>query len=132
MRTYIIIPAILTITMIASLPSFGQSDDPQNMKVEATREPFYPAGDQELTNKIYYAMKYSEQARENKVNTNIMVSFFVETDSTISNIVIMNDPGHGIGDSLKVLLQKEKFVPALMNGTPYRTQMMVNLPVRAR
>lgn len=131
MKTFIVIACIFLVNFV-SLGQSAEQHDPQNMKVETTREPYYPEGDQVLTNKIYYGMKYSEEARTNKIEANIMVSFFVETDSSVSNINIMNDPGYGVGDSVKVLLGKEKFIPALMNGTPYKTQMMVNLPVRAR
>lgn len=110
----------------------GQTEKPsQNFKVETTREAQYPGGETELYRDIYRNLNYTQEAKAKKVETTVMVSLFVEPDSSVSNIKILNDPGFGTGDSLKVYLNNTRFVPALMNGTPYRTQLMLNIPLRA-
>lgn len=126
---------ILTILigLIFNILSFAQtsSTDSQNFKVETSREATYPGGETELYKDIYINLKYSDAAIENKLETTVMLSLFVEQDSSITKISILNDPGFGAGDSLKTFLSNTKFVPALMNGKPFRTQVMLNVPLRA-
>lgn len=123
---------ILAIILFSTTVSLAQqSKDAQNMKIETTREAQYPGGEEKLYTDVYYNLKYSDEAKKNNVESMVMVSLFVGADSTVSNLKILNDPGYGCGESLKAFLQSKKFVPALMNGTPFRTQIMLNVPIRA-
>lgn len=123
---------LFTFLIVVSGMVKGQTEiSTQNFKVETTREAQYPGGESELYRDIYINLNYSEEAKAQKVETTVMVSLFVEADSSVSNIKVLNDPGFGTGDSLKVYLNNTRFIPALMNGTPYRTQLMLNIPLRA-
>lgn len=125
---YFLLSLFLTMSGLA----FSQSESPsQNFKVETTRDAQYPGGEAELYRDIYKNLNYSDEAKTHKVETTVMVSLFVEADSSVSSIKILNDPGFGTGDSLKAYLNNTRFIPALMNGTPYRTQLMLNIPLRA-
>jgi hypothetical protein len=120
------------LAMSFNLISYAQStNSSQNFKVETNQEAGYPGGETELYKDIYIKLKYSEVAIEQKIETTVMLSLFVETDSTVSRVSILNDPGFGVADSLTSYLSNTKFVPALMNGKPFRTQIMLNIPVRA-
>lgn len=112
-----------------SFAVYGQ--DTQNMKVEMTRDASYPEGDQALATYLFYNVKYSEEAKANKVEGDMMVSFFVEADSSLSNIKILTDLGYGCGESVKALLEKIKYTPALVNGTPMRSKVIITVPLRA-
>lgn len=115
-----------------SLSAFAQTENPgQNQTVEMTREAYYPEGDQALATYLFYNVKYSEEAKANKAEGEMMVSFFVEADSTVSNIKIIRDLGYGLGDSVKALLGKVKYVPALVNGVPFRSKVIITVPLRA-
>lgn len=123
---------LTTVFLLAGLIAYGQDyTDPQNIKIETTRDAQYPGGEDKLYQDIYYNLKYSEEAKSQKIETTVMTSFFVEADSTVTGIRVINDPGAGCGDSLKVFLGKSKFHPALLNGTPFKSQLMLNIPLRA-
>jgi len=115
-----------------NLISYAQSTNgSQNFKVETSQEAAYPGGETELYKNIYVKLKYTEAAIDQKLETTVMLSLFVETDSTVSRVSVLNDPGFGVADSLVSFLSNTRFVPALMNGKPFRTQVMLNVPVRA-
>jgi protein TonB len=112
--------------------SFSQTEgDGKNMKVEMNQEAHYPQGDKALYDYLFKKVKYSEEAKTNKVSGEVMVSFWVEADSSLTKINIISDPGCGCGESLKELLSKLKFAPALVNGVPMRSKVILNVPVRA-
>lgn len=125
MKTFIVLLLILF-----SFASNAQDNSGQNMKVETT-DAHYPEGDQALTNYLFYNMKFSEEAKANKVQGDMMVSFFVEADSSLTNIKVITDLGYGCSDNMKALLEKVKYAPALVNGTPMRSKVIITVPVRA-
>ena len=103
----------------------------QNMKVETTREAEYPKGDQALFEYLFQHIKYTEEAKKNKAEGEVTVSFLVEADSTLSNIRIIKDVGYGCGEAVKEALVKVKYSPAMVNGTIMKSKMLLNVPVRA-
>lgn len=121
---------IVLLLITISFGAYSQGDS-QNMKVEMTREAYYPEGDQALATYLFYNVKYSAEAKAKKVEGDMMVSFFVEADSSVSNIKILTDLGYGLGDSVKEILGKVKYVPALINGTPMRSKVIITVPLRA-
>lgn len=121
---------VLFICLSSGLAANAQTEN-QNMKVEQTREAYYPEGEDALVNHIFYGIKYSPASKEAKAQGPVMAIFFVNTDSTLSNIRIVKDPGFGIGDSVKEVLEMVKYVPAMENSTPVRSQVMITVPTRA-
>ncbi|NDI97873.1 hypothetical protein GWA97_02165 [Flavobacterium sp. LaA7.5] len=63
------------------------------------------------------------------ITARIYVSFIVEKDGSMSNIKILRDPGHGLGDeALRVLkTMDKKWIPGEMDGKPVRASY--NLPI---
>lgn len=59
----------------------------------------------------------------------VYVSFVIERDGSITDIMVKNDPGYGIGkEAVRVLKSlKTKWVPGVLNGKPVRTAY--NLPI---
>jgi len=112
--------------------SYAQTEeDTKNMKVEMNREAHYVDGDQALYTFLFHNIKYTEEAKLNKIEGEAMVSFWVEADSSLSKINIISDAGCGCSESLKELLSKLKYIPALVNGVPMRSKVILNVPVRA-
>jgi protein TonB len=109
--------------------SFAQ--DTQNMSVKQTREAQYYKGDAAVDQYFFDNIQYSDEAKHAKVDTEVMLSFMVEKDSTISAIKVIRDPGFGIGERLKVLLSRMKYIPAMENGVIMRSKVILNVPVRA-
>jgi hypothetical protein len=103
----------------------------QNMTVKQTREAQYALGDAAVDQYFFDNLHYSDEAKHAKVDTEVMLSFMVEKDSTISTIKVIRDPGFGIGDRLKELLSRMKYIPAMENGVMMRSKVILNVPVRA-
>jgi hypothetical protein len=109
--------------------SFAQSTI--NMVVKQTREAQYVQGDAAVDQYFFDNLHYSDEAKHAKVDTEVMLSFMVEVDSTVSTVKVIRDPGFGVGESLKELALKMKYIPALENGVPMRSKVLLNIPVRA-
>ena len=114
------------------LPGFAQEyDDKQNIEVKVTQDAHYPDGDSKLYQYIFSNVNYSEEAKANKIEGNVMVSFNVETDSTVSNVVVIAGVGHGVDEEVKRLLKGLRFAPAIQNGEATKMNLMMTFPVRA-
>lgn len=105
--------------------------DKQNIKVVVEQDAHYPKGEMALYQYIFKNIKYSEEAKTNKAEGEVMASFFVESDSTIKSVNVLKGMGYGIDEEVKRLLMEMKFAPAIQNGEPIRMNLMMNFPVRA-
>lgn len=71
---------------------------------------------------------YPQAAIDAGVKGQIVISFIVEKDGTLSSFNIVNDLGHGTGAALiETLREAQKWKPGLHNGKPAR--VMFNLPM---
>ncbi len=56
----------------------------------------------------------------------VMIQFVVDTDGSISEIKVLNDPGYGLGEeAIRVIKKSKKWQPAIQDGQPakaYRKQ----------
>lgn len=128
MKTQLLILSLLFISSI----SFSQDyNDKQNMEVIMQQDAFYPEGEMALYKYIFKNIKYSDEAKENDVEGEVMASFNIEVDSSVTNIVIIKGVGYGIDEEVKSVLKKLKFSPAIQNGEKTKMNLMFNFPVRA-
>lgn len=104
------------------------SSSHRNFSVQTTQA-HYPGGNQELYTFFFEQMEYPEEAREKKIQGDVYLSFYVEADSSVTNVQVLSDPG-GLGDEAKRLIQMVKFAPALRNGRAVRQNMMLSVPFR--
>jgi hypothetical protein len=120
---------LITFFFLGFNVSFAQSTI--NMTVKQTREAQYIKGDAAVDQYFFDNLHYSDEAKHAKVDTEVMLSFMVERDSTITAIKVIRDPGFGVGDKLKELLLAMKYIPAMENGVIMRSKVILNVPVRA-
>jgi TonB family protein len=104
--------------------------DKQNIQV-TTQDAFYPKGDQALYNYIMYNVKYPEESIKKYVEGTVSMSFDVMPDSAVANVKVISDPGYGVGDAVKKMVETLKFAPAIMMGTRVKTNLMMDFPVKA-
>ncbi len=104
--------------------------DPQNMDVDYNRDAEYPGGINKFIGDLWAAMEYSQQAIDERADGEIMVSFDVETDSTVTGISIISGMDYGINEEFERVLKTMKFAPALAEGNPVKMNVMLNVPVR--
>ncbi len=102
----------------------------RNFAVVTTKDASYPGGNTALYTDLFHRMKYPKEALEQKISGDIMMSFYVEPDSTTSDVEAMKDLGGGTKAEAIRLIKETKFAPAIQNGKPVRQQMV--LPVLFR
>ncbi|MDD2386251.1 MAG: energy transducer TonB [Bacteroidales bacterium] len=122
---------ILLCVLATVLTSFAQDySDPQNMDVEYNRDADYPGGVNKFITDLWDQMEYTQDAIDALIDGEIMVSFDVKPDSTISGVSIISGLGHGIDEEFTRILLSMKFKPALVEGTPIKMNMMLSVPIR--
>lgn len=122
---------ILITSIIALTASAQEYNDKQNMEVVMQQDAYYPAGEMALYKYIFMNVKYSDEAKDNDVEGDVMTSFSVGIDSTVSNIIIIKGVGFGVDEEIKRILKDMKFAPAIQNGEKTKMNLMFNFPVRA-
>ena len=110
---------------------FAQSSDPQNIKVVATQDPAYPKGEPALYNYVLMNIKYSDEAKKKFIEGEVMMSFWVNTDSTVTSTKIISGIGYGIDEEAKRVVEGLKFSPGMMNGKARKMQLIMTFPVKA-
>lgn len=126
MKAYLILFLTCIVTFAAA-----QSTDSQNKKVITNSEPVYPKGDQQLYMDVSNNIKYSEAAKSKDVRGEVLLSFDVNPDSTVSNVVIISGVGNGVDEEVKKYIEKIKFSPGKQNGRSVRMNTMYTFPVTA-
>ena len=118
--------------VLAGSALFAQdSKDPQNIKVVTTKEPSYPKGEDELYKYVLMNVKYSEESKKKYVEGEVMLSFWVDTDSTVSNTKVISGIGYGIDEEVKRVVEGIKFSPGQQNGKARKMNLVVTFPVKA-
>lgn len=127
---------LLTLFFVSfHLLGFSQEDPKNpydvNFKVNYDQEAHYPAGAEAFYAYIYKNITYTDEAKQKMISGDVLVSFDVMPDSTVSNIIILSSPGCGVDEEINRLIAPLKFAPAMAKGTPMRQNMMMSIPVRA-
>jgi protein TonB len=85
----------------------------------------------EMLNLIYKNVKYPPICRQSCFEGTAVISFIIEKDGSMSNAIILRDPGCETGEeALRVVKLLPKFSPAMKDGQAVRFQF--NLPIRFR
>ena len=89
--------------------------------------PEFPGG----MNKFYTYVgnNFNRPELDSERTLKVYVSFVIERDGSITDIIVRNDPGYGMGkEAIRVLKSlKTKWTPGILNGKPVRTAY--NLPI---
>ncbi len=99
-------------------------DEPAFLAVE--NPPEFPGGDQALSAFIARNVRYPPQARENRIEGKVFVSFIIEKDGSVSNIKVVKGVGGSCDEEAKrVVSILPNFIPGKQNGRPVRVQYFV-------
>ncbi|HRY33836.1 MAG TPA: TonB family protein [Bacteroidales bacterium] len=126
-----LLPALLSLTSLAQ-ETRKQYNDAQNMPVVVQEEARFPAGMGALLKYFRDSLHYSQEAIDNRVNGQVMVSFDVMPDSSLSEIVVIDGVGFGVDEEVVRLFRQLKYAPSVQNGVIIKMNLMVTIPVRAR
>lgn len=94
------------------------------------KPPYFPGGEQELLRYLSKHIRFPEAARLAGLSSQqVVVSFVVNADGSISEIAVLKDPGAGCGNEVRrVVSGMPHWVPGESNGHPVRVRFY--LPVR--
>jgi TonB family protein len=86
---------------------------------KAEQMPFYPGGKEAWQKFLNTTLHYPQEAQDAETTGTVVLGFVVKTDSTLANITIISDPGKGLGQEAKRVLEASgKWAPAKQNGQP--------------
>jgi TonB family protein len=133
MKTSLLVAAISLLCHFIDVHAQNKEpyNDKQNIAVVTEQEPFFPKGDIELYKHVLNAVKYSDEAKQKVIEGEVMLSFDVSPDSTISNINVISGVCCGINEEVQRVVKELKFAPAMQNGIKMRMNVMMNFPVKA-
>lgn len=91
----------------------------------------FPGGDIALMNYIKQNLRYPALAGEMGIQGRVILSFIVERDGAISNIVVLRTPAEELSkEAIRVIQSMPKWKPGKIKGTPVRMKYV--LPVTFR
>ncbi|WP_428231233.1 energy transducer TonB [Flavobacterium sp.] len=107
-------------------PSTGNINDPVNTAI-LDKLPEFPGGMAKFY--TYVGNNFNRPEIDAEKTLKVYVSFVIERDGSITDIMVKNDPGYGIGkEAIRVLKSlKTKWIPGVLNGKAVRTAY--NLPI---
>ncbi|MFA6200538.1 MAG: TonB family protein [Bacteroidales bacterium] len=83
-------------------------------------------GYQDLLKYLAQSIKYPQQARETGTSGQVMLTFVVEKDGSITDIKILRDIGSGCGlEAMRVVKEMPKWQPAKQRGKVVRQQFVL-------
>lgn len=89
-------------------------------------KPYFTDGGN-IANYIYSNLKFPTEAKEREIQGTVRLSFVVETNGSVSNIVVVNSVGGGCDNEAIRLMQETVWIPAEKNGKYVRSHNMQDI-----
>ncbi len=95
--------------------------------IELDKIPEYlNGGNSGFSEEIFMILKYPAEARENSIEGDCIVNYEITKDGTVENVLVVQDPGGGIGDAvfevLTTITEGISFSPGILNDSPVRVK----------
>jgi Ca-activated chloride channel family protein len=104
-------------------------EEEEEIFIVIEEDPEFPGGLDSLRAFIQRNLRYPEEAKRNKIEGKVFVSFIIEADGSVSNIKVLRDIGGGCGaEAVRVVKLMPKWKPGKQHGKAVRTQF--NLPIQ--
>ncbi len=122
---------LLIIYLALQTLCFAQNyNDPQNMKVNVDQEAYFPPGDDSLYRYLYYNIVFPDELKSKVIQGEVIISFIVETDGTLSDFSVIKSLEKGIDEEVIRLIKPLKYAPTIMNGVKMRKNVLLSVPIR--
>lgn len=95
-------------------------------QLEEVAKPYFSNGDN-IGQYIAKNIQFPAEAKEREIQGTVRLSFVVETDGSVSNIVVINSVGGGCDNEAVRLLQNTIWIPAEKNGKYVRSTNMQDI-----
>ena len=98
----------------------------------ANHEAFFMEGEDSLMRYLYKRINISKEAVESKLSLNAMLGFQVNFDGKVQQVYSISKVGFGIDEQLISELGKVNFVPASQGSLPYRSEVVLEIPINSK
>ena len=95
-------------------------------QLEEVAKPYFAKGEN-MGSYIAKNLQFPAEAKEREIQGTVRLSFLVETDGSVSNIVVVNSVGGGCDNEAIRLLQETVWIPAEKNGKYVRSTGMQDI-----
>ena len=95
-------------------------------QLEEVARPYFADGGN-MGQYIVNNMQFPAEAKEREIQGTVRLSFVVETDGSVSNIVVINSVGGGCDNEAVRLLEETVWLPAEKNGKYVRSSNMQDI-----
>lgn len=95
-------------------------------QLEEIAKPYFADGSN-MGKYIVKNLKYPAEAKEREIQGTVRLNFVVETDGSVSNIVVVNSVGGGCDNEAIRLIQETVWIPAEKNGHYVRSTTMQDI-----
>ena len=147
-KVLVALPVVALLTMVGCKPATEKAVDQEEIPFEYSGEdksapmdadtdqvfqvvevnPEFPGGMEALTKYLSENIKYPEQAKKDKTQGKVYISFVVEKDGSVADAKVLRGIGGGCDEeALRVVNAMPKWTPGKQRNTPVRVQF--NLPV---
>ena len=95
------------------------------------KAPEFPGGMKNFYS--YVGNNFTKPEIEGYATMNIIISFIIEKDGSISAIQVVKDPGYGLGKEATRVLKslKTRWTPGILHGKPVRTAYTLPITIKA-
>lgn len=105
-----------------------ESDEPEIFQIVEIM-PTFPDGDEQLLNFLHSNLEYPEEAKKEKIEGLVVLSFIVGVDGSLTDIEILRDIGGGCGDeAARCVSTMPNWLPGKQRGIP--VYVAYKLPIR--
>ncbi len=110
-------------------PQVTESDEEPHSGIGLQKLPTFPGGERELLKYLAENIKYPALARENNIQGTVALQFVIEKNGSVSNLVVLKDPGGGCGkEAIRVVQSMPNWSPGEANG--HAVKVRFTLPVK--
>lgn len=107
------------------------ADDKVYEMFDVQTPPQFPGGEKELYSYLSKNIQYPAEASKNKIAGSVLLSFVVNKDGSISEVLVIKDIGGGCGtEARRAVLAMPNWQPGEVHDKPVRVRF--TLPVRFR
>lgn len=131
MKTLFII-ALTVASFVVSAQNTNVSPDTNkrqmNFEVKST-EAVFAGGLDSICRYVITNISFPEAAMKEQLVGKIKASLDISAEGNVEKVQIYSGVGYGIDEQVSKLLKNLKYKPAQAQGTPYRSQQILTLPV---
>ena len=145
-KTLLVLLTFISVTAIAQTNASGykakNSDTEQKIQERgknydvnfdiANHEAFFMEGEDSLMRYLYKQINLSKEALDSKLSLNAMLGFQVNFDGKVQQVYSISKVGFGIDEQLISELAKVNFVPASQGNMPYRSEVVLEIPINSK